>query len=158
MQKAGNDTTYMLLILCVYFLSLYYILIFAANRCMGPSWSCGSCICNYLYMWNQWLSPLKFEFEPRSWGGVLDTTLCDKIGQWLAIGRWFSPGTPVSSTNKTDRHDITEILLTVALNTINQPTDRCSLFVHGATQTRNCTSSYHWYVLFTFTLVVITIL
>jgi hypothetical protein len=31
-----------------------------------------------------------------------------------------SPGTPVSSTNKTDRHDITEILLKVALNTINQ--------------------------------------
>jgi len=35
-------------------------------------------------------------------------------------GQWFSPGTPVSSTNKTDRHDITEILLKVALNTINQ--------------------------------------
>jgi hypothetical protein len=32
---------------------------------------------------------------------------------------WFSPGTPVSSTNKTDRHNITEILLKVALNTIN---------------------------------------
>jgi hypothetical protein len=32
---------------------------------------------------------------------------------------WFSPGAPVSSTNKTDRHDITEILiLKVALNTI----------------------------------------
>ena len=30
----------------------------------------------------------------------------------------FSPGTPVSSTNKTDCHDITEILLKVALNTI----------------------------------------
>jgi hypothetical protein len=30
----------------------------------------------------------------------------------------FSPGIPVSSTNKTDRHDITEILLKVALNTI----------------------------------------
>jgi len=30
-------------------------------------------------------------------------------------GRWFSPGTPVSSTNKTDRHDVTEILLKVAL-------------------------------------------
>ena len=28
---------------------------------------------------------------------------------------------PVSSTNITDRHDITEILLKVALNTINQP-------------------------------------
>ena len=35
-------------------------------------------------------------------------------------GRWFSPGTPVFSTNKTDRHDITAILLKVALNTINQ--------------------------------------
>jgi hypothetical protein len=29
-------------------------------------------------------------------------------------------GTPVSSTNKTDRHDIAEMLLKVALNTINQ--------------------------------------
>jgi hypothetical protein len=48
------------------------------------------------------------------------TSLCDKVCQWLATGRWFSPGTPVSSTNNTDRHDITEILLKVALNTINQ--------------------------------------
>ena len=32
----------------------------------------------------------------------------------------FSSSTPVSSTNKTDRHDITEILLKVALNTIIQ--------------------------------------
>jgi hypothetical protein len=31
----------------------------------------------------------------------------------------FSPGPPVSSTNKADRHDVTEILLKVALNTIN---------------------------------------
>jgi len=45
---------------------------------------------------------------------VLDTTLCDKVCHWLASGRWFTPGTPVSSTNKTDRHDITEILLKVA--------------------------------------------
>jgi hypothetical protein len=33
-------------------------------------------------------------------------------------GQWFSPGTPVSSTNKTDCHDITELLLKMALNTI----------------------------------------
>jgi hypothetical protein len=39
---------------------------------------------------------------------------------WLATGRWFSPGTPVSSTNKTDHPDIAEILLKVAFNTINQ--------------------------------------
>jgi hypothetical protein len=32
-----------------------------------------------------------------------------------------SPGTMVSTTNKTDGHDITEILLKVALNTIVQP-------------------------------------
>jgi hypothetical protein len=52
--------------------------------------------------------------------GVLDATLCDKVGHCLAAGRWFSPGTPISTTNKTHRHDITEILLKVELNTINQ--------------------------------------
>ena len=36
------------------------------------------------------------------------------VRQLLATGRWFSSGTPVSSTNKTDRHDITEISLEVA--------------------------------------------
>jgi hypothetical protein len=35
----------------------------------------------------------------------------------LAQGRWFSPGTLASSTTKTGRHDIAEILLKVALNT-----------------------------------------
>jgi hypothetical protein len=38
----------------------------------------------------------------------------------LVHGRWFSPGTPASSTTKTGRHDIAEILLKVALNTKNQ--------------------------------------
>jgi hypothetical protein len=33
----------------------------------------------------------------------------------LAHGRWFSPGTPASSTTKPGRHDIAEILLKVAL-------------------------------------------
>ena len=45
-------------------------------------------------------------FEPRSWLGILDTTLYDKICQWLATGQWFSLGTPASSTIKTDRHNI----------------------------------------------------
>jgi hypothetical protein len=58
------------------------------------------------------------EFNSRSWRGVLYTTLCAKICQWLATGRRFSPGTPVSSTSKTDRCEITEILLKVVLNTI----------------------------------------
>ena len=46
------------------------------------------------------------------------TTVCDKVCDWPATGRWFSPS--VSSTNKTARHYITEILLKVALNTIEQ--------------------------------------
>jgi len=41
---------------------------------------------------------------------AVDTKLCE-----------VCPGTLVSSTNKTDRHDITEILLKVALNIINPP-------------------------------------
>jgi hypothetical protein len=45
--------------------------------------------------------------------------LCDKVCQWLATGQWFSPGTPVSSTNKADHHDITGILLKLVLNNIN---------------------------------------
>jgi hypothetical protein len=44
----------------------------------------------------------------------------DKVYQLLARGRWFSPGTLASSTTKTGRHDIAEILLKVALNTKNK--------------------------------------
>jgi hypothetical protein len=44
----------------------------------------------------------------------------DKVYQLLAHGQWFSLGTPASSTTKTGRHDIAEILLKVALNTKNQ--------------------------------------
>ena len=43
------------------------------------------------------------------------TTASDNVYQLLAHGRWFSPGTPASSTTKTGRHDLAEILLKVAL-------------------------------------------
>ena len=72
----------------------------------------------YNYLCNQCLSPqtlwVRFTFRRD----VLDTTLCDKACQWLAAGRLFSLGTPVSFTAKTDRHNITEIRLNVAFNTI----------------------------------------
>ena len=45
----------------------------------------------------------------------------DKVYQLLAHGRWFSPGTPASSTTKSGHHDIAEILLKATLNTKNQP-------------------------------------
>jgi hypothetical protein len=38
----------------------------------------------------------------------------------FATGQWFSLSPPVSTTNKTDRHDLTEILLNVTFNTIKQ--------------------------------------
>jgi hypothetical protein len=44
--------------------------------------------------------------------GVIDTTLFDQVYPWFTAGRWFSPGTSVSSTNKTNHHNIT-------VNTIN---------------------------------------
>jgi hypothetical protein len=44
----------------------------------------------------------------------------EKGYQLLAHGPWFFPGTLASSTTKTGCHDIAEILLKVALNTINQ--------------------------------------
>ena len=42
--------------------------------------------------------------------GVFNTTLYDKVCQLLAAGQWISP---VSSINKTDYQDITELLLRV---------------------------------------------
>jgi hypothetical protein len=52
--------------------------------------------------------------------GVFDTTLYDKFVSNLRQVGGFFLGSQVSSTIKTDHHDITEILLNVALNTINQ--------------------------------------
>ena len=72
----------------------------------------------FISVLNQCLSPLTLWVRIRLRWGVLDTTLCDKVCQWLAAGQWFSLDIPVSSTNNTDRHDIAEILLKVALNTI----------------------------------------
>ena len=66
------------------------------------------------------LSYLLYQFWPRSLRGVLDTTVCDKVCQWLPTDGLFSPDTPVSSINKADRHDIAEILLKVELTTLNQ--------------------------------------
>jgi hypothetical protein len=53
----------------------------------------------------------------------------DKAYQLLAQGRWFSPGTPDSSTTKTDRHDIAEILLKVDENRISRHI--FEVFVHN---------------------------
>jgi hypothetical protein len=47
------------------------------------------------------------------------TTMAPKILLFFLLWQYFWFDT-ISSSNKTDRHDITEILLKVALNTIKQ--------------------------------------
>jgi len=70
------------------------------------------------------LSPVRRGFTPSfvnyNKGCTRLVAASDKAYQLLAHGRWFSLGTPASSTTKTGRHDIAEILLKVVLNTINQ--------------------------------------
>jgi hypothetical protein len=82
------------------------------------SWSYGSWIYNYLC--NQYLSPLKLWSSSNPVNGEVYSKqhyMIKFVNDLRHVtGRWFSP---VSSTNKTDRHDITEILLKVALNIIN---------------------------------------
>ena len=65
------------------------------------------------------LSPIRHGFAP---GFVNYKKRCtrlaaasDKAYQLLAHGRWFSLGTPASSTTNTGRHDIDEKMLKVAL-------------------------------------------
>ena len=54
--------------------------------------------------------------------------------------RWFSPGTPVFTTNKTDCHDATEILLKVALNTIRLTLYQCQLTLFSLFFSSECTT------------------
>ena len=67
------------------------------------------------------LSPIRHGFAPSfvnlQKGCTRLAAASDKVYQLFAQGQWFSSGTPVSSTTKTDRHDIAEILLKVALIT-----------------------------------------
>jgi hypothetical protein len=57
----------------------------------------------------------------------------DKVDQLFAHGRWCSPGTTASSATKTGRHDITEILLKVALNTKNQSSNQIKFILSNMT-------------------------
>jgi hypothetical protein len=67
-----------------------------------------------------------------------------KVCQWLATVRGFLLDTQVSSTNKTDRHDITEILLKVALNSINPnpPKRKISISLQTCTEVSIITGYY----------------
>jgi hypothetical protein len=70
------------------------------------------------------LSPIRLGYAPGFVNCKKDCTrlaaASDKVYQLLSHGRWFSPGTPASSTTKPGRHDIAEISLKMALSKINQ--------------------------------------
>ena len=90
---------------------------------MGPSWpwSDGGWIYNCLYV-------ISADVVGSDQGEVYNI-MWYFVCQWLVAGQWISSGTPISSINKTDRHEITEILLKVALSTI-KPTN--SIFCNSA--------------------------
>jgi hypothetical protein len=74
---------------------------------------------------------------------VLNTTLCAKVCQWLTTGLHFSLDTLVSSTKNTDRHDIAEILLKVALNTITLTALLYQWYWYIPTTIDTCGKSFH---------------
>ena len=91
------------------------------TRCVRMTW--GSCLTQRVRSLNLTthasLSPIQRGFVSGFVNYKKECTrlaaTSDEVFQLLAHGRWFSPGTPASSTTKTGRHDIAEILLKVAL-------------------------------------------
>ena len=67
-----------------------YLLLSSLSKGVSRSCSYDSWIYNYLC--NKCLSPLKLWVRILLRRGVLDTTLCDKVCQWLAACQWREGG------------------------------------------------------------------
>ena len=89
------------------------------NVLKGSSWLWSYSSWIYNYLCNQCLSLLNWVWIPlMEWCTRYNTVITfvsdlRQVGDFLWVHK-------VSSTNKTDRHDVTELLLKGALNTINQ--------------------------------------
>jgi hypothetical protein len=95
---------------CDPLLVLYDILnwkIYPMFKIPGPGWL------NVVGLPNNSYKPITNTAWVRDWlckkGCTRLAATTDKVYQLLALGRWFSPGAPASSTTKASRHDITEI-------------------------------------------------
>ena len=107
--------------MCIYIIFIIILLIYM--------WDFNSIIRARVAQWVKWIRWLDYLTTHTSlspiWRGFVLSFVnykkrCSRVYQLLAHGWWFYPGTPASSITKTGRHDIAEILLKVALNTINQ--------------------------------------
>ena len=118
----------------MHFIHWYIYLLSNVRNGSSWSWSYGSWIYNYLC--NQCLSLL-------SRRGVL-VTLCYKVVSDFQQVVGFLQVLPISSTNKTDHHNMTEILLKVALNTIN-PKPTC-IYIYVPSKTAKTLTPYILYI------------
>ena len=77
----------------------------------------------FFFYWSAYTNTGKWAMMYMCVTGI-DFAFLNDFSIWFLVvacqGWWFSAGTPASSTSKTGRHDIAEILLKVALNTKNQ--------------------------------------
>ena len=90
-----------------YLLYVYHFITIFIQKIKRPSWPWSYDSWIYNYLCNQWCC----ELESRKRRGVQHYVKKYICG-------FLCMGPPVSSTKKTDRHDITKILVRVALNTI----------------------------------------
>ena len=75
--------------------------------------------------------------------------LCDKVCQWLAAGRWFFQGTPVFSTNKTDRYETRSVRFHFNGNASYLPTFTLNAkYIWAVLIKLHVTRSLVWYVCF----------
>ena len=81
------------------------------------------------------------EFESCSWRGVLDTTLYDKVCQWLATGQWFSWGTLVyerrNTKIKNNLHNEWKNVFAKTINMLIQSKQMCTNITQWQTTKKN---------------------
>ena len=128
------------------FKNISFFIITMFPRCRGPGGSMSQVVGSNSS--HTTLSPIRRGFVPRfvnyKKGCTRLAAASDKVYQLLANGWWFSLGTPASSTTKTGRHEIAEILLKVALNTKNK----------NENQWRVCTD-YTFYLSFIYNIILV---
>ena len=87
-----NIKTHYMQIVLIYTLKHWYIFFLYLVTISQKQFKGSSSYCSWIYNYlcNQCISPLTLYVQILFMWGVLDTTLCDKVCQWLAASRWCS--------------------------------------------------------------------